>query len=113
MFITCSTQDSRVAFPARAALVRAIRPRPRRRRILPTPPVHVAGTPRDTPEARPAAPVPVRDSPMLQPGPVGPGAFQPDEYDEAAEAAALNVGPGGIPLGGVAGNLDALLPLGI
>jgi len=30
--------DQRVAFPARAALVRAVRPRPRRRRLLPLPP---------------------------------------------------------------------------
>ena len=106
-FLLCP--DTRVSFPARAALVKAIRPRPRRRRILPTPPGGVQPvrqpTPRGTPEARPAAPPPPQ---RLSPGPNN--ARRQQEIQEAREA--LNHGPGGVQLGGVAGNLEALLPMG-
>ena len=111
-FLLC--HDQRVAFPARAALVRAIRPRPRRRRILPTPPTNPQwsqGTPRGTPEARPAAPAPPqRHSPIPNNARRPPG-FQQQEFNEARNVAALNIGPGGMQLGGVAGNLEALLPM--
>ena len=101
-----------MSFSARAALVRAIRPRPRRRRLLPTPPTAQAQppgqpTPRATgPEDRPAAPAPpARQTPPPPEGARGRGA----EFREARDA--LNMGPGGVQLGGVAGNLEALLPM--
>ena len=112
--------DQRVAFPARAALVRALRPRPRRRRMLPQPPSSASvwpGTGReDTHQSRETS----REARASTPGEARPAAPAPPPLPAARvprppgleEAAALALGPGGIQLGGVAGNLEALLPRG-
>ena len=120
--------DTRVSFSARAALVRAVRPRPRRRRILPTPPTQqpstttattsAAGasqqqrqaTPRGTPEARPAAPAPPQRHSPPAPNNNNNNNRQRQQQEQDLNDA-LNMGPGGIQLGGVAGNLEALLPM--
>ena len=105
-FLLCP--DPKVSFPARAALVKAVRPRPRRRRLLPpTPPGAQARqpTPRGTPEARPAAPAPPQRLSPVQ----NNQARRQQELHEARDAL---LGPGGVQLGGVAGNLEALLPMG-
>ena len=70
--------DQRVAFPARSALVRAVRPRPRRRRLLPLPPTsgpqQWSGPRVATPgEARPAAPAPPPLPAARAPRPPGMG----------------------------------------
>ena len=63
------------------------------------------GTPSDPPLERPVAPDPPQ---RLSPPPNNNNRRQ-QEFNEARDA--LNIGPGGIQLGGVAGNLEALLPL--
>lgn len=60
-------------------------------------------TPRGTPEARPAAPAPPQRQNQPQEN------QEQQEFHEARDA--LNLGPGGVQLGGVAGNLEALLPM--
>ena len=111
-FLLCP--DQKAAFPAKAALVRAIRPRSRRRRILPTPPSNPQwnqGTPRGTSEARPAAPTPPqRHTPIPNDAGRPPGSQQ-QELNEARSVAAMNIGSGGMQLGVVAGNLETPLPM--
>ena len=123
-YLLCS--DQRVSFSARAAIVRAVRPKLKRKRgnghsagvgtFLPT------GSNKEVSEAlpeRPSAPAPPIRSSMANSRRQQQQQhlhLQEQEslmdYEEGEEVHDLNRGPGGVHLGGVAGNLDALLPLG-
>ena len=67
------------------------------------------GTPRGTSGTKPTTP-PQRHSPIPNNARTPPG-FQQQEFNEPRNVAALNIGPSGMQLGGVAENLEALLPM--
>jgi hypothetical protein len=127
-FLLCP--DQRVAFSARAAIGRSVRPKPKKKSggsnghsstgqgaFLP------AGSSKEVGEAppeRPSAPAPPvrssvsnnrRQQQQLQHHHMQEQDALMD-YEEGEEVHDLNHGPGGVHLGGVAGNLEALLPLG-
>jgi E3 ubiquitin-protein ligase UBR4 len=136
-FLLCP--DQRVAFSARAAIVRAVRPKPKKRRgglaahtssggnaFLPDVAKDSGG---EAPPERPSAPAPPvrssaansrRQQQQQQQQNNLQRRLQEQEqmmdYEEGDDDHHphhdLNRGPGGVHLGGVAGNLDALLPLG-
>ena len=98
-FLLCP--DSRVSFPARLALVKALKPRPKRK-VVPTAQVAGSSEPRQGTPRGGASPDEGR------PSAASPGSRRDQEFNVRD---ALATGPGGIPLGGVAGNLEALLPI--
>ena len=106
-FLLC--EDQRVSFPARAAIVRSVRPRPKKRKVQ-QPPQAPAVSQNNPPhkESVPTPPAAALEAalgiPRFQPPHDMPG------YEDDAEMD-LNRGPGGIHIGGVAGNLDELLPI--
>ena len=128
-FLLC--EDQRVSFPARAAIVRSVRPRPKKRKIPQQ--QHQQQSTADNPPGLPVA----ETSPILRgrqqdnaagggleernlaggggvppfhPPAPGPPHHNIPGFDEDQELD-LNHGPGGIHIGGVAGNLDELLPI--
>ena len=99
-FLLC--EDKRVSFPARGAIVRMIRPRPKKRKML-QPPAEVV-----LPKEPASAPSP---EPQQLPSNNQRYQQQADNQRYADDDVNLNHGPGGIHIGGVAGNLDELLPI--
>ena len=101
-FLLCG--DKRVSFPARAAIVRAVRPRSKKRKLAEVSP------PKESSSKSSLAPAPFQPRQLVS----NNLRYQPlpdnNRYDDEREAE-LNHGPGGIHLGGVAGNLRELLPI--
>ena len=99
-FLLC--EDKRVSFPARGAIVRAVRPRPKKRKLVEISPAKEGSSKQSS------APAP--SQPREQSGSRYQPLHENNRYDDEQEAE-LNQGPGGIHLGGVAGNLRELLPI--
>ena len=116
-------ENTQVCFAAKQALIRALRPKIRKRKVfIPSPP-HCATPPPPTQAATgsqapgagaviPGASAPQQQQRQQQEFPdLFAGAGGPGPLDMGNPGRAINIGPRGIPLGGVAGNLEALLPL--
>ena len=106
MYFYLTTQ---VCFAAKQALIRALRPKIRRQRqraFVPSPPRRSS-----PPPAQPQAPAAASQRAASQ----NQGEFswappgQGQQGQQQGGAGGINIGPGGIPLGGIAGNLDALV----
>ena len=102
-------EDIQISFAAKHALIRVLRPRLRRRKQQ-NPPQDVPDSTSAPPHQAPPPAAATNEPPEGPfPEPVAPADPLFDAGQDAGEAV-LNVGPRGIRLGGVAGNLDALLP---
>lgn len=107
-FLLCD--DKRVSFPARGAIVRAVRPRLKKRKLVQH---HLAPAEQHSPAEGPSTPA-TSAPPLQRQSSSNNQRYQTPpnhgRYEDEGEVD-LNHGPGGIHIGGVAGNLDELLPI--